>query len=220
MRNNFVVSLTRFHMSDPNRYVLQGYFEGNTAEGSRITAQLDGVSLQVETGAREGLGIRQKYFSRGIGYENIDREYDLWISLPSGWESGKRLRVFQETESEGQAEKERRCIFRVGTGQLKKERRMTDGYLETFWVENGKVYIGGWAVGDERCRFKVTDGEAFENARLLASHEGIFAGSSSGAALAAVRKLVDGGAKGTIVTVFPDRGDRYFSKGLYTGAID
>ena len=67
---------------------------------------------------------------------------------------------------------------------------------------------------------KVTDGEAFENARLLASHEGIFAGSSSGAALAAVRKLVDGGAKGTIVTVFPDRGDRYFSKGLYTGAID
>ena len=62
---------------------------------------------------------------------------------------------------------------------------------------------------------KVTDREAFENARLLASHEGIFAGSSSGAALAAVRKLVDSGAKGTIVTVFPDRGDRYFSKGLY-----
>ena len=62
---------------------------------------------------------------------------------------------------------------------------------------------------------KVTDKEAFENARLLASHEGIFAGSSSGAALTAVRKLVDAGAKGTIVTVFPDRGDRYFSKGLY-----
>lgn len=62
---------------------------------------------------------------------------------------------------------------------------------------------------------KVTDREAFENARLLASHEGIFAGSSSGAALTAVRKLVDSGVKGTIVTVFPDRGDRYFSKGLY-----
>ena len=62
---------------------------------------------------------------------------------------------------------------------------------------------------------KVTDAEAFEQARLLARREGIFAGSSSGAALAAVRKLVDGGAAGTIVTVFPDRGDRYFSKGLY-----
>lgn len=62
---------------------------------------------------------------------------------------------------------------------------------------------------------KVTDLEAFENARLLAAREGIFAGSSSGAALAAVRKLVDSGARGTIVTLFPDRGDRYFSKGLY-----
>ena len=62
---------------------------------------------------------------------------------------------------------------------------------------------------------KVTDKEAFENARQLASREGIFAGSSSGAALAAVRKLVDSGVRGTIVTVFPDRGDRYFSKGLY-----
>ena len=28
-------------------------------------------------------------------------------------------------------------------------------------------------------------------------------------------KLVEGGARGNIVAVFPDRGDRYFSKGLY-----
>ena len=62
---------------------------------------------------------------------------------------------------------------------------------------------------------KVTDKEAFENVRLLASREGIFAGSSSGAALAAVRKLIESGARGTIVTLFPDRGDRYFSKDLY-----
>ena len=62
---------------------------------------------------------------------------------------------------------------------------------------------------------KMTDAEAFENVRILARREGIFAGSSSGAALAAVKKLVDSGARGTIVTLFPDRGDRYFSKGLY-----
>lgn len=28
-------------------------------------------------------------------------------------------------------------------------------------------------------------------------------------------KLVNSGARGNIVVVFPDRGDRYFSKGLY-----
>lgn len=62
---------------------------------------------------------------------------------------------------------------------------------------------------------KISDAEAFDNARLLAKAEGIFAGSSSGAALAAARKLIDSGARGNIVAIFPDRGDRYFSKGLY-----
>ena len=62
---------------------------------------------------------------------------------------------------------------------------------------------------------KVSDSEAFEGSRFLARHEGIIAGSSSGAAFAAVRKLVSSGAKGNIVVIFPDRGDRYFSKALY-----
>ena len=62
---------------------------------------------------------------------------------------------------------------------------------------------------------KINDVEAFETAKLLASKEGVIAGSSSGAAMAAVLKLVKSGAKGNIVTVFPDRGDRYFSTGLY-----
>lgn len=62
---------------------------------------------------------------------------------------------------------------------------------------------------------KVTDAEAFETARLLAKNEGIFAGSSSGAAMAAVLKLAETIDSGNIVTVFPDRGDRYFSTGLY-----
>ena len=62
---------------------------------------------------------------------------------------------------------------------------------------------------------KITDGEAFEECRRLARNEGIFAGESSGAALAAVRKLAGEVGSGNIVTVFPDRGDRYFSKHLY-----
>ena len=63
---------------------------------------------------------------------------------------------------------------------------------------------------------KVTDDEAFATARLLAKTEGIFAGSSSGAAMAAVLKLTERIGSGNIVTVFPDRGDRYFSTGLYS----
>ena len=62
---------------------------------------------------------------------------------------------------------------------------------------------------------KVSDDDAFGTARLLARNEGIFAGSSSGAALSAALKLASSGVKGNIVVVFPDRGDRYFSANLY-----
>jgi cysteine synthase A len=62
---------------------------------------------------------------------------------------------------------------------------------------------------------KITDEDAFLGSRLLAAREGIFAGSSSGAALAAAKKLIDTGISGNIVVIFPDRGDRYFSKKLY-----
>ena len=62
---------------------------------------------------------------------------------------------------------------------------------------------------------KVSDTEAFETSRLLAKKEGILAGSSSGAALAAALKLAKEIDHGNIVTIFPDRGDRYLSKGLF-----
>ncbi len=62
---------------------------------------------------------------------------------------------------------------------------------------------------------KINDDEAFEASRLLAKKEGILAGSSSGAALAASLKLAGEIDHGNIVTIFPDRGDRYLSKGLY-----
>ncbi|MDP4118107.1 MAG: cysteine synthase family protein [Bacillota bacterium] len=62
---------------------------------------------------------------------------------------------------------------------------------------------------------KINDDDAFWGARQLAAKEGIFAGSSSGAALAAAKKLIKTGISGNVVIILPDRGDRYFSKNLY-----
>lgn len=66
---------------------------------------------------------------------------------------------------------------------------------------------------------KITDDDGFQGARELAAKEGIFAGSSSGAVLNAAKKLIASGARGNIVVILPDRGDRYFSKHLYTDAV-
>lgn len=62
---------------------------------------------------------------------------------------------------------------------------------------------------------KVKDTEAFENSRELAKREGIIVGSSSGAVMACAKKLIEKGVKGNIILIFPDSGDRYFSKKLY-----
>lgn len=62
---------------------------------------------------------------------------------------------------------------------------------------------------------KVNDEEAFSMVKLLALKEGLIVGSSSGAAMAAALKLAEKIDSGNIVTVLPDRGDRYFSKNIY-----
>ncbi|MBU3107454.1 PLP-dependent cysteine synthase family protein [Clostridium gasigenes] len=62
---------------------------------------------------------------------------------------------------------------------------------------------------------KTTDDEAFKLVTLLAQKEGVIVGSSSGAALSAALKFASTIEKGNIVVVFPDRGERYFSTGLF-----
>ncbi|MDU7251499.1 MAG: cysteine synthase family protein [Clostridium sp.] len=62
---------------------------------------------------------------------------------------------------------------------------------------------------------KVNDIEAFQMVKLLALKEGLIVGSSSGAAVSAALKLAEKIDKGNIITILPDRGDRYFSKNIY-----
>ncbi|MBR1455877.1 MAG: cysteine synthase family protein [Oscillospiraceae bacterium] len=62
---------------------------------------------------------------------------------------------------------------------------------------------------------KVSDAEAFFEVKELAAKEGLIVGTSSGAAVVAAKKLIESGARGNIVTLLPDRGERYFSKHLY-----
>ncbi len=62
------------------------------------------------------------------------------------------------------------------------------------------------------------DDEAYEMTRRLASEEGIFAGISSGAAVAGAARVAKDMESGTVVTVICDRGDRYLSTMLFRAA--
>jgi len=62
------------------------------------------------------------------------------------------------------------------------------------------------------------DEAAYEMTRRLASEEGIFAGISSGAAVAGAARIAKDMKSGTVVTILPDRGDRYLSTMLFRAA--
>jgi S-sulfo-L-cysteine synthase (O-acetyl-L-serine-dependent) len=61
----------------------------------------------------------------------------------------------------------------------------------------------------------IDDDTAYATARDLALKEGIFVGMSSGASMAGAIRVAMGLGSGVVVTVFPDRGDRYLSTTLF-----
>jgi cysteine synthase B len=69
------------------------------------------------------------------------------------------------------------------------------------------------SIVDEKIMIESED--AFEMARQIVLKEGIFVGMSSGAAMYASIKLAEKLEKGTIVTIFPDRGEKYLSTLLF-----
>jgi cysteine synthase B len=113
----------------------------------------------------------------------------------------------------------------MGTGRYLKER---DARIRIVGVEprighkiqglkNMKEAIVPKIYRAENLDEKVTieDEDAFETARLLAIKEGLFVGMSGGAAIAAALRAAENLDSGTIVTILPDRGDRYLSTTLF-----
>lgn len=61
----------------------------------------------------------------------------------------------------------------------------------------------------------IDDERAFCMTRKLATEEGLFAGMSGGAAVAGALQIASELDAGTVVTLLPDRGDRYLSTNLF-----
>jgi len=64
-------------------------------------------------------------------------------------------------------------------------------------------------------KVNIDDEAAFEMTRRLSREEGLFVGMSSGAAMAIALQKAAAMDRGTIVTIFPDSGERYLSTPLF-----
>ncbi|MEN6460552.1 MAG: cysteine synthase family protein [Syntrophomonas sp.] len=64
-------------------------------------------------------------------------------------------------------------------------------------------------------RVMIESEAAFAMARTIVAQEGIFVGMSSGAAMVAALECIKDIEEGFVVVVFPDRGEKYLSTGLF-----
>ncbi|MHB8843834.1 MAG: PLP-dependent cysteine synthase family protein [Nitrospirota bacterium] len=86
------------------------------------------------------------------------------------------------------------------------------GIEGTKYLEEGAIVPGIFdkAFPDER--LTVSTESAFDMTRRLAREEGLFVGTSAGAAMTAALRCAEKLDRGTIVVMFPDGGDRYLSR--------
>lgn len=113
----------------------------------------------------------------------------------------------------------------MGTSRYLKERSETVRVIGVQPAENAQIPgIRRWPVEylptifdaslvDEE--MDVTQQEAEEMTRKLAAEEGVFAGISSGGAVAAALKVAQQHPNGVVVVIICDRGDRYLSTGVF-----
>lgn len=94
---------------------------------------------------------------------------------------------------------------------------------QTVTNANHKIQGGGYSLNELKFLqtadvdgyLQITDEESIEMTRRLAREEGIFAGFSSGANVAAALKLLEQGEEGTIVCLLCDSGLKYLSTDLW-----
>ena len=82
------------------------------------------------------------------------------------------------------------------------------------YLEEGAIVPGIFDKGFPDERIAIGTEAAFDMTKRLAREEGLFVGTSSGAALAAAIKVAERLNEGTLVVMFPDGGDRYLSRDI------
>jgi cysteine synthase B len=86
------------------------------------------------------------------------------------------------------------------------------GIEGTKYLEEDAIVPGIFDKSFPDERLPVGTEAAFDMTKRLAREEGLFVGTSSGAALAAAMTVAEKLDQGTIVVMFPDGGDRYLSR--------
>ncbi len=146
---NFRPETLRFHLTKPNTVIIRGWYGDNNPENRTVSMELDGEKLPYTLEIKSGVEIRQKYLAY---MANVNEELVYEISLPEDWRNGKMfcVRCLGENSS--------KIVMSYSVGKLIKMAGSIEYHIENVTVADGKVSVGGWAVGNDTVNFTVTDG--------------------------------------------------------------
>ena len=145
---NFTLEKLRFHLLKEDMLVFYGWYRGNNSDGRTLRVYLDRDELRLNQHINSGVEIRQKYLNY---LADINEEIFGEVKLPYDWREFHRFRIVCVRGLE------RKTIFSVSTRELKKMYNEVGYYLESEQAVEGRVVIGGWAMGSEPVDFTVTN---------------------------------------------------------------
>lgn len=143
-REVFEVTKERFHLLDPNLYILQG----NWPKEAEMIALLDDVSLEITKTSVEMVSALERFKDPDL---MLGERITANIVLPEKLEGYYKLRIFAELPEK------KTLWFQISVEDLLKKRGKPQYYLEEEKVEQGNVKLRGWVVYGEPVSIQVYD---------------------------------------------------------------
>lgn len=140
----FEVTRDRFHLEDPNCYILQGTWN----KDAKMRVFLDEKQLEVKVEKQEVVSAMERFQDMDmIRGERIVAS----IQLPETLSGYKKLTVYAESSDK----KER--WFSVSAKELENRKGRPQFFIEDELVQQGHLKIRGWAIAGEPVRIKLFD---------------------------------------------------------------
>lgn len=151
----FNVNSVRTSLVNNRIFIINGWFRKNNPEENKVSIYLDELELPYKIEKRTGIEVKRKYIALD---QQVDREYDLEIELPEGYDKYEDLYIYTENEEE------KRLSLSIPKAQIKDMMDNCIYCVDDFFEDkkNHEHVIKGWVASLEDVRFKVTSLEGVE----------------------------------------------------------
>ena len=145
MKNNFIVTLCRFHTKEKNKLLVMGYFDENFMDQNELSVRLDGKELSYTIDEKKRM---TNDFVSESG-TTITKDYFIWIELPENWRDGTEIQMTNVCNHTEQ------LAFEIGVAKLIKTEKKFAKFVEQVNIIDGGFVIKGWYIDVDNVKMSV-----------------------------------------------------------------